>query len=218
MRLLLALAALISGLPSWSADTDSPAPEQALGTPAKITRPVDPADYYPANSLRGGQTGAPIVQACVDATGKLLRDPVVTEASRFPNLDAAAVKVAKAIRYAAGTENGIALPESCIKFKVKFNLPVEAAMVRPADPADYYPSESKRRNEQGLAMVHVCVDENGKLLREPDILETSGFPDLDAAAIEVAKATQYRAGMINDNPVMESCMRFKIMFGQGPAE
>ena len=218
MRLLLALAALISGLPSWSADTDSPAPEQALGTPAKITRPVDPADYYPANSLRGGQTGAPIVQACVDATGKLLRDPVVTEASRFPNLDAAAVKVAKAIHYAAGTENGIALPESCIKFKVKFNLPVEAAMVRPADPADYYPSESKRRSEQGLAMVHVCVDENGNLVREPDILETSGFPDLDAAAIKVAKATQYRAGMINDNPVMESCMRFKIMFGQGPAE
>ena len=39
-----------------------------------------------------------------------------------PDLDSAAVKVAKATRYAAGTEGGSALPESCIKFKVKFVL------------------------------------------------------------------------------------------------
>jgi TonB family protein len=179
-----------------------------------MTRPVDPANYYPANSLRGGESGSPIVQACVDASGKLLRDPVVTEPSSFPNLDAAAVKVAKDIHYAAGTENGIALPESCIKFKVKFTLPVDAAMVRPANPADYYPSASRLRNEQGSAMVHVCVDATGKPLREPDILEASGFPDLDAAAIEVAKATQYRAGMVNGIPVLESCMKFIVEFVQ----
>jgi len=47
---------------------------------------------------------------------------VVTDTSGFPDLDSAAVKVAKATRYAAGTENGSALPESCIKFKVKFVL------------------------------------------------------------------------------------------------
>jgi TonB family protein len=218
LRLLLTLAALISSTPSWSADTDPPAPKPALGTPAKITREVDPDHYYPANSIRGGETGAPIVQACVDSRGKLLRDPVVTEASAFPNLNAAAVRVAKDVHYAAGTENGTALPESCIKFKVKFNLPVDAAMVRPANPADYYPAESKRRNEQGSAMVHVCVDSNGKPLREPDILETSGFPDLDAAAIEVANATQYRAGMVSDNPVLESCMNFIVKFVQRTAE
>jgi len=39
-----------------------------------------------------------------------------------PDLDGAAVKVAKATRYGPGTENGSALPESCIKFKVKFVL------------------------------------------------------------------------------------------------
>jgi TonB family protein len=181
-----------------------------------MTRPVDPADYYPADSIRHGESGAPIVQACVNSRGKLLRDPIVAESSAFPNLDAAAVKVAKDIRYAAGMENGTALPESCIKFKVKFVLPVNAGMVRPANPADYYPSESKRRNEQGSAMVHVCVDATGKLLREPDILETSGFSDLDAAAIEVAKATQYAAGRINSIPVPESCMKYMIMFGQRP--
>jgi hypothetical protein len=42
--------------------------------------------------------------------------------SGFPDLDAAAINVAKATRYAAATENGSPLPESCIKFKVKFVL------------------------------------------------------------------------------------------------
>jgi TonB family protein len=178
-----------------------------------MTRPVDPADYYPANSIREGESGSPIVQACVDASGKLLRDPVVTESSSFPNLDAAAVKVAKDIHYAPGTENGIALPESCIKFKVKFILPVNARMIRPVNPNDYYPSASKRRGEKGSPVVRVCVDAAGKPLLEPDILETSGFPDLDAAAIELAKAVQYGPGTINGIPVTESCIKYKILFG-----
>ena len=63
-----------------------------------------------------------MVQACVGPKGQLLRDPVVTDTSGFPDLDGAAVKVARATKYAAGTEGGSALAESCIKFKVKFVL------------------------------------------------------------------------------------------------
>jgi protein TonB len=90
------------------------------GSPAKMTRPVNPDDYYPPGSIRREEQGSPVVQACVGSNGRLVRDPVVTDTSGFPDLDSAAVKVAKATRYAAGTENGSALPESCIKFKVKF--------------------------------------------------------------------------------------------------
>jgi outer membrane biosynthesis protein TonB len=46
----------------------------------------------------------------------------VTDTSGFPDLDAAAIKVAKATRYAAGTDKGSPMPESCIKFRVKFVL------------------------------------------------------------------------------------------------
>src|SRR6188508_2079854 len=99
-----------------------PPPPRVAGTPAKMTRPVNPDDYYPPGSIRREEQGSPVVQACVGPGGKLLREPVVTDTSGFPDLDAAAVKVAKATRYAAGTENGSALPESCIKFKVKFVL------------------------------------------------------------------------------------------------
>ncbi len=99
-----------------------PPPPRVAGTPAKMTRPVNPDDYYPPGSIRREEQGSPVVQACVGPNGRLLRDPVITDTSGFPDLDAAAIKVAKATRYAAGTEGGSALPESCIKFKVKFVL------------------------------------------------------------------------------------------------
>ena len=93
---------------------------QPGGTPARITRPANPDDYYPPGSSRRAEEGAPVVLACVGQTGNLLRMPIVTDTSGFPDLDGAAIKVAMATRYAAGKENGAALPESCIKFKVRF--------------------------------------------------------------------------------------------------
>jgi protein TonB len=105
--------------------TPPPAPPPVRvtpGTPARMTRPVNPDDYYPPGSIRREEQGSPVVQACVGPGGKLLREPVVTDTSGFPDLDGAAIKVAKATRYASGTDNGTALPESCIKFKVKFVL------------------------------------------------------------------------------------------------
>jgi protein TonB len=99
-----------------------PPPPRAAGSPAKMTRPVNPDDYYPPGSIRREEQGSPVVQACVGPKGQLLRDPVVTDTSGFPDLDGAAVKVARATKYAAGTDGGSALAESCIKFKVKFVL------------------------------------------------------------------------------------------------
>jgi protein TonB len=99
-----------------------PPPPRVAGQPARMTRPANPDDFYPPGSIRREEEGSPVVQACVGANGRLLREPVVTDTSGFPDLDGAAIKVAKATRYAAGTDNGTALPESCIKFKVKFVL------------------------------------------------------------------------------------------------
>jgi len=99
-----------------------PPPPRAAGTPAKMTRPVNPDDYYPPGSIRREEQGSPVVQACIGPNGRLLREPVITDTSGFPDLDGAAIKVAKATRYAPGTEGGSAMAESCVKFKVKFVL------------------------------------------------------------------------------------------------
>lgn len=90
--------------------------------PARITRPANPADHYPADARRRGEQGAPVVEVCVGPSGEPVRQPRVTETSGFPEIDAAAISVAKANRYAPGRENGEVLPESCLKFRVRFAL------------------------------------------------------------------------------------------------
>jgi TonB family protein len=97
-----------------------PPPPRVLSTSARITRAVHPDKYYPADARRRGEQGAPIVRVCVGPSGALLREPVISESSGFPALDAAGIEVAKAMRYAAGVEGGAAAAESCVTFKVKF--------------------------------------------------------------------------------------------------
>jgi protein TonB len=99
-----------------------PPPPRVAASGAKMSRMANPDDFYPPGSIRREEQGSPVVQACVGSNGKLLREPVVTDTSGFPDLDGAAIKVAKANRYTPATENGSAMPESCIKFKVKFVL------------------------------------------------------------------------------------------------
>jgi TonB family protein len=96
---------------------------QLASTGAKLTRPVDPDAYYPPGSRRREEQGAPTVRACVGPNGRLLRHPELTDTSGFPELDDAAIKVATASRYSpAVDERGAALPESCVKFRVKFSI------------------------------------------------------------------------------------------------
>ena len=92
------------------------------GAPTQVTSAANPIDFYPPGSLGRKEQGTPIIEACVGPDNQLLREPIVAGSSGFPDLDAAAIKVAKATRYSAGTKNGIPLPESCIQFKVKFVL------------------------------------------------------------------------------------------------
>ncbi|MEO8019374.1 MAG: energy transducer TonB [Pseudomonadota bacterium] len=102
-----------------------PPPPRVAGSPAKMKAAADADQYYPPGAKRREEQGSPVVQACVGANGRLVRDPVVTETSGFPELDGAAVKVARASRYSPGTDNGAALAESCVKFKVKFVIKAE---------------------------------------------------------------------------------------------
>lgn len=102
-----------------------PPPPRAVGSPAKMKSAVDPDQFYPPGAKRREEQGSPVVQACVGPNGRLVREPVITETSGFPELDGAAVKVAKANRYTPAMEGGTALPESCVKFKVKFVIKAE---------------------------------------------------------------------------------------------
>ena len=94
-----------------------PPPPRAPTVAAKIVRSPFPEEYYPPGAKRREEEGSPVVRACVGANGRLVREPVVTDTSGFPELDGAAIKVAKDTRYMAGSD-----AESCVSFRVKFVL------------------------------------------------------------------------------------------------
>jgi len=100
----------------------APPPRVVTGTPAKIGRMPSSEDYYPAASKRAEEQGAVTVKVCVDAKGKIIGNPSVVTSSGFERLDEGAVKLARAGRYQAGTSGGEPLPESCVSFRVKFEI------------------------------------------------------------------------------------------------
>ena len=108
--------------------TDKPVPRVVAPPPpkvvvaAKIRRMPSSEDYYPAASKRAEEQGSVVVRVCVDAGGRLIGDPTVVTSSGYSRLDAGAVRLAKAGRYQAGTSDGQAQSESCVSFRVKFEI------------------------------------------------------------------------------------------------
>jgi TonB family protein len=64
--------------------------------------------------------------------------------------------------------------------------------------------------------VHVCVDETGKLEREPTIVHSSGMTSLDQAAVRIAASgsAYYRPEASSNGPPMSGCVQLAIKFEQ----
>ena len=78
---------------------------------------------------------------------------------------------------------------------------------------DYYPAASRRLEEQGTAVVHVCVGANGRLTGEPSVEKTSGSSRLDEGAVRLAKAGSghYKPATEDGKPV-DACWPLAIKF------
>jgi TonB family protein len=78
---------------------------------------------------------------------------------------------------------------------------------------DFYPVDSIRLRESGIATVGVCVDAAGRLIGKPTIDRSSGRPSLDEAAVKLAKAGSghYRATTEDGRPV-SACYPFLVRF------
>ena len=79
-------------------------------------------DYYPAASKRAEEQGSATVRVCVDARGRLIGDPTIVTSSGFSRLDEGAIRLARAGRYQPGTSGGQPQEESCVSFRVKFEI------------------------------------------------------------------------------------------------
>jgi TonB family protein len=78
---------------------------------------------------------------------------------------------------------------------------------------DFYPDAAIRNGESGPATVKACVDVKGHLISEPTIMQSTGSPRLDQAALRLARAGSghYRATTEDGQPV-NSCYPFRIRF------
>jgi protein TonB len=101
----------------------APAPKPGVHKNASIDPKHFPnsEDFYPPASRRNNEEGITQVHVCVAGSGKLQGDPTVEKGSGFPKLDEAALTLAKAGRYVAGSDDGKPI-ESCLSFNVHFKL------------------------------------------------------------------------------------------------
>jgi TonB family protein len=79
--------------------------------------------------------------------------------------------------------------------------------------ADFYPPLSRQLGEKGAAVLQVCVDTHGRLIKDPEIKDSSGSARLDAGALALAKAGagHYRSTTEDGLPVT-SCYGFRVRF------
>lgn len=78
---------------------------------------------------------------------------------------------------------------------------------------EYYPPASKRLEEQGQVLVHVCVGANGKLTEDPTVAKTSGSARLDEGGIKLAKAGSGKyVPQTEDGVAVATCTNLPVRF------
>jgi protein TonB len=64
----------------------------------------------------------------------------------------------------------------------------------------FYPSESKKKHEQGKCTMEITVASTGEILRV-EITQSTGFARLDAACIEAMKTARFFPATEGGKPV-----------------
>ena len=67
---------------------------------------------------------------------------------------------------------------------------------------------------EGTPKVQACVDESGKLAQDPTIIDSSGDPRLDEAAVQIARsgAGYYRPATTSEGKSLSGCVQLAIKF------
>jgi len=80
------------------------------------------------------------------------------------------------------------------------------------DINEYYPSASIRLREEGLSLLKVCVDSSGLISAPPIVQDSSGFTQLDAAAVKWVKEALRFTPAQRDGKAVSACKAFRVTF------
>jgi len=74
-----------------------------------------------------------------------------------------------------------------------------------------YPSAARRAGREGLVMVAFIVSEKGRV-SAPQVVDSSGHKDLDAAALRAVAGWKFRPARLSDGTTVEHRIRVPIDF------
>lgn len=96
---------------------------------------------------------------------------------------------------------------------VAIEVPATALQFRAIrSPDDYYPAASLRLQEQGDAIVRVCVSAAGTLEGPPAIERSSGSRHLDGAALKWASEALAFTPATRNGAAVSACKGFRVSF------
>jgi protein TonB len=97
--------------------------------------------------------------------------------------------------------------------------PTRYPSLRPNTPLPAYPAASRRHKEAGVVKMALCVDATGKVTKA-DVAQSSGFPNLDNAAVKWAVGLQVNPALAGATPVAVCDVPFSYEFKvtKGPTQ
>jgi len=81
----------------------------------------DPDSFYPPSAVRQEIEGKAVVRVCIGPDGRLAEAPRIAQSTQNRLLDEAALRVARAGRYVAGSRDGVPITD-CFSFQTTFQL------------------------------------------------------------------------------------------------
>jgi len=79
-------------------------------------------------------------------------------------------------------------------------------------PDDYYPATSIQLQEEGLAVVNVCVGPTGRPEGTPTVRRSSGSRRLDAAAVKWASEALAFTPATRNGAAVSACREYRVRF------
>jgi TonB family protein len=177
--------------PAQAMDADNP-PEGFVAPRLDQPRPFTMNDY-PADAFFDAVEGLSALRVLVREDGAIGDIQVVTS-SGAAILNNKAIELTKLRHYTPATVNGQPVA-AWIRVNYDFKVPVSNPTITPSSTSiafvrgrmvrtTDYPPESVMRREEGTVRLRFRVANDGRLTN-PEILESSGYPQLDQAAIAI---------------------------------
>ena len=130
-------------------------------------------------------------------------------------LDSATISCVSRLRFAAATTLGNGDPVDSWQ-QIAFSWASRASEPIVGAPAEttVNAKQDDSRGQANIVTVHVCVDEAGKLERDPTIVHSSGIASLDQAAVRIATSgsAYYRPDTSPNGPPVSGCAQLAIKF------